>query len=125
MSPEEVDAFLYEQRTVQMATIGTGGSIHLVAMWYRIVDGAPCFETKAKSQKVRNLHRDNRMTCLIEDGNRYEELGGAQFVGSAEVSGDQNLLSQIGISMVGRRASTGSSKPSCTSASGSASTPTA
>ncbi len=65
MTDEEVDAFLHDQRTMSMATIGPGGRIHLVAMWYGFVDGAIGFETKAKSQKVQNLRRDDRLTVLV------------------------------------------------------------
>ncbi len=36
------------------------GMPHLVAMWYAVLDGEIWFETKAKSQKVVNLRRDNR-----------------------------------------------------------------
>ena len=63
MTPEEVDAFLQEQRTMSIATIGKDGRPHLIAMWYAFLDGVPCFWTFAKSQKVVNLRRDPRITC--------------------------------------------------------------
>ena len=43
-------------------------------MWYALIDGQIWFETKAASQKARNLQRDDRITCMIEDGLTYDVL---------------------------------------------------
>ena len=43
MTPEEVDAFLGERRSMTMSTIGGDGSIHSVAMWYGFLEGAVAF----------------------------------------------------------------------------------
>ena len=80
-----------------MATIGPDGQPHLVAMWFAVIDGQICFETKAKSQKARNLARDPRISCLAEDGATYEELRGVSIEGRAEVTEDADLLWQIGV----------------------------
>jgi PPOX class probable F420-dependent enzyme len=102
MSSEEIDEFLAGRRTMNMATINHDGSIHLVAMWYGLVDGAPCFETKAKSQKVLNLRRDARITCLVEEGQYYEELRGVELVGRGEIVEDPDYLWRIGVSVFER-----------------------
>ena len=102
MTDEEIDAFLNEQRTMSMATIGPDGGIHLVAMWYGFVDGVIGFETKAKSQKVKNLRRDKRLTVLVEDGVKYEELRGVELAGWGEVIEDPDQLFQLGISVFER-----------------------
>ena len=74
MSPEEIDAFLHERRAMTMCTLNHDGSIHAVAMWYGFLDGSIAIETKAKSQKAVNLRRDTRITCMMDDGDVYEEL---------------------------------------------------
>jgi PPOX class probable F420-dependent enzyme len=102
MTDEEIDAFLNEQRTMSMATIGPDGGIHLVAMWYGFVDGVIGFETKAKSQKVKNLRRDKRLTVLVEDGVKYEELRGVELAGWGEVIEDPEQLFRLGISVFER-----------------------
>ena len=102
MTADEIDVFLHEQRTMSMATIGAGGGIHMVAMWYGFVDGAIGFETKAKSQKVLNLRRDKRLTVLVEDGLKYEELRGVEMAGWGEVIDDAEQLFQLGISVFER-----------------------
>src|SRR6476620_276437 len=70
MTDDEVDAFIHERRTMNVATFNHDGSIHLVAMWYGFIDGKPAFETYQKSQKVANLRRDPHITVLLEDGDR-------------------------------------------------------
>jgi PPOX class probable F420-dependent enzyme len=102
MTPEEVDAFLAERRPMTMCTINHDGSIHAVAMWYGFVDGCIAIETKAKSQKARNLARDPRMTVLMEDGDYYEELRGVELVGTAEIVDDPDKMWELGVSLFER-----------------------
>jgi nitroimidazol reductase NimA-like FMN-containing flavoprotein (pyridoxamine 5'-phosphate oxidase superfamily) len=74
MSPEEVQAFLDGERTLQVASINRDGTPHHVAMWYARHDGELAFWTYGKSQKVQNLRRDPRITVMAESGDKYEEL---------------------------------------------------
>ncbi len=102
MTPDEVEAFLVGQRTLSMCTINFDGSIHAVAMWYGFVEGAVAVETKAKSQKVQNLRRDPRMTCLVEAGDSYEELRGVELAGRAEIIDDPQRMWALGVSVFER-----------------------
>ena len=102
MSPEEVDAFLQERRPMTMCTLNHDGTIHAVAMWYGFLDGLVAVESKAKAQKVLNVRRDPRMTCLFEDGDRYEELRGVELVGRAEVVEDRERMWELGVSVFDR-----------------------
>lgn len=102
MTPEEVDAFLHERRPMTMCTINHDGSIHAVAMWYGFVDGAIAIETKAKSQKAVNLQRDPRITCMVEDGDYYEELRGVELVGHVEVVEEPERTWELGVDMFER-----------------------
>jgi PPOX class probable F420-dependent enzyme len=88
MSDDEVAAFVEQSRTVTMATNGPDGHPHLVAMWYGVIDGKIYFETKAKSQKVQNLKRDPKITCMIEAGLTYDQLRGVAIEGTAHIIDD-------------------------------------
>jgi PPOX class probable F420-dependent enzyme len=99
MSDDEIDELLAGARTATMATIGPDGQPHLVAMWFALIDGDICFETKAKSQKAVNLRRDPRISCLVEDGATYEQLRGVAVEGTAEVTDDADLLWRIGVNI--------------------------
>ncbi len=96
MTDEEIHAFLEEQRTLQVATIDHDGFPHLVAMWYVLVDNEIAFWTYARSQKAVNLRRDNRLACLVEAGQRYEELRGVQIKGQAVIADDRATVQRIG-----------------------------
>jgi PPOX class probable F420-dependent enzyme len=97
LTDDEVHELLAGCRTMTMASIGPDGHPHLVAMWFAVIDGHVCFETKAKSQKAVNLRRDPRITCLAEDGVVYEELRGVALEGRAEVIDDADFLWRVGV----------------------------
>ncbi len=102
MTPTEIDGFLAEVRPMSMCTINHDGSIHAVAMWYGFLEGAVAVETKAKSQKAQNLRRDPRLTCLVEDGDSYEELRGVELVGRGEIVEEPARLWELGVSVFER-----------------------
>src|SRR5438105_9300980 len=102
MTPDEIDAFVRGRHTMSVATIGADGRPHLVAMWYGFLDGAPAFETYRKSQKVINLRRDPRITCLVEDGDRYDRLRGVELVGTGTIVDDSAALTTIARSLFQR-----------------------
>lgn len=99
MTEDEVTEYIERSRTCTMATIGPSGQPHLVAMWYAVVDGHIWFETKAKSQKVANLRRDDRITVSIEDGLTYDTLRGVAVEGRATVVEDPDALWAVGVSV--------------------------
>ena len=83
MTPTEIAQVLEgDGYTLQLATNGTDGFPHLVAMWYGMVDGHLHFNTYATSQKAKNLERDPRVTCMVEAGTEYAELRGVVIQGS-------------------------------------------
>jgi PPOX class probable F420-dependent enzyme len=102
MTPDEVDDFLSQRLSMTMSTISPDGSIHSVAMWYGFLEGAVAFETKRKAQKVRNLERDPRLTCLVEAGETYDQLRGVSLVGTGEVIDDPDRMWELGISVFER-----------------------
>ena len=102
MTEEEVDAFLQGRLVMNVASIGPDGRPHLVAMWYGFLDGAPAFWTYGKSQKVMNLRRDPRITCLMESGDTYGELRGVELVGTATVLDDRESVVAVGRSVYER-----------------------
>jgi PPOX class probable F420-dependent enzyme len=99
MTEGEVASFLAATRTATIATLGPSGLPHLVAMWFAIVDGQVWFETKAKSQKVVNLRRDARISCLVEDGETYDALRGVSLEGRGAVVDDADALWLVGVSL--------------------------
>jgi PPOX class probable F420-dependent enzyme len=99
MTDEEVAAFVKFSRTATMATVGPTGNPHLVAMWYAVIDGQIWFETKSRSQKAVNLRRDDRITCMIEDGLTYDTLRGVSLEGRGTIVEDPDALWAVGINV--------------------------
>ncbi len=102
MTAEEVEGFLHERRAMSMCTINHDGTIHAVAMWYGFLEGCVALESKTKAQKVVNLRRDPRLTCLFEAGETYEELRGVELVGRAEFVEDPERMWALGVDVFGR-----------------------
>jgi PPOX class probable F420-dependent enzyme len=88
MSDDEVASFLERGRTATIATLGASGFPHLVAMWYGLLNGRVYLETKAKSQKVANLHRTPQISCSVEAGESYDQLRGVAIEGTAAIIED-------------------------------------
>lgn len=103
MTEDEVDAFLTQQRSATVATVGANGAVHLVAMWYAYLDGQLWIETKAKSQKVVNLRRNPTMSFLVETGNTYDQLRGVALEGTGViVEDDPDLVWRVCVNVFER-----------------------
>jgi PPOX class probable F420-dependent enzyme len=102
MTPAEVEAFLQERHPMTMCTIGPDGSIHAVGMWYGFLEGAMAVESKAKAQKVVNVRRDPRVTCMVQAGESYEELRGVSIMGTGEIVEEPERIWELGVSVVDR-----------------------
>lgn len=96
MSDPEIAALLAALRKVQLATLNADGSVHLVTMFYGLMDEQIAFWTYRTSQKARNLARDPRVTCLVEDGSDYFELRGVQVAGVVRYVEDPAGVLEIG-----------------------------
>lgn len=92
MTPAEVQAFLEEPRSIQVATVGPDGFPHVAPMWYLVQDGKVGFRSFTKSQKIVNLRRDPRVTLLAEEGDSYAELRGLMIKGRATLTVDRDLV---------------------------------
>jgi PPOX class probable F420-dependent enzyme len=106
MTDDELWSFVAEQRSLQVATINRDGTPHLSTLWFAVVDGAIAFETFTKSQKVRNLERDPRITVLLEDGDVYHQLRGVTMSGVAELRTEPADVLPVALA-VGRRNAAG------------------
>jgi general stress protein 26 len=102
MSADELAAFLDQQRVVICASHGARGWPHLMPLWY-VVRGQEIWAwTYAKSQKVRNLERDDRATLEIEDGEDYAELRGVMIEARTTIHRDTELVATLGAEIYSR-----------------------
>ena len=102
MTDAELEAFIEECKTLQVATLNRDGSPHLTTLWFAVVDGEIAFETFTKSQKIVNLKRDPRIAVLLEDGIRYHELRGVSINGRAELHDDPDVVHGYALAVMRR-----------------------
>lgn len=102
LTDEEVETFLADHQKVQVATIGPDGSPHLTTLFYVVEDGRIAFWTYGSSQKIANLRRDPRISCLVEDGDDYVELRGVSIRGRASLVEEYDALRALGAKVVSR-----------------------
>jgi PPOX class probable F420-dependent enzyme len=104
MDEQEVTDFLARHRKVQVATIGRDGTPHLSTLFYVLDEGRIAFWTYASSQKVVNLRRDPRISCLVEDGEDYFELRGVTVTGKARLLEEYDDIHALGSRVASRMA---------------------
>ncbi len=93
MTEEEVRDFLRGTRTLTIVSNGGGGYPHPMPMWFALDDdGTVRMTTFRKSQKVRNIERDPRVTLMAEAGEQYAELRGVVAYGKAELVSDPEVI---------------------------------
>jgi PPOX class probable F420-dependent enzyme len=102
MGDAELAAFLDEQRTLILATVGRDGWPHLMPLWFAMRDGEPWAWTYARSQKVRNLERDPRATWQVEAGTSYEQLRGAMVKARVVLHRDPPTVAAFGVELFER-----------------------
>src|ERR1700761_3996716 len=88
LTPEERDAYLLEQRTCRVASIGPDGRPHNSALWY-VWDGTALWLfSLSNSQRWANLMRAPQVSVLVDSGEAFTELKGVELVGTVEVIGE-------------------------------------
>jgi len=107
MTESEIADYIRTKRTMVINSIGRDGVPHPAPMWFAVEDdGAIVMTTFTKSQKIRNLKRDPRVSLLFEDGEVYAELRGVIYYGTAELSDDLDTVVSF-LSAIGRHGSDG------------------
>ena len=100
LTEAEIEDFLGSQMKVQVATVGPDGAPHLTTLFYVLTDGKIEFWTYGPSQKVRNLRRDPRVTCLVEDYDEIKAIG-TRVMGRMSGGAD---LGELGDDLVSKQA---------------------
>ena len=106
MTDAEQEKFLADAKTIIINSIGPGGYPHPMPMWFGVEDdGNVVMTTFTKSQKIRNIERDPRVSLLVESGTVYSELRGLVIYGKAELVRDKeqilDILAKVGVKSAG------------------------
>ena len=103
MTDDEVRDFVRSSKTIIINSIESEGYPHPMPMWFAVDDdGTVRMTTFRKSQKVRNIERDPRVSLLVEDGEEYAELRGVVFYGKAEIVDNLEAVTQTLLAIGGQ-----------------------
>ena len=105
MTDEERMAFLRAEKTITIVSNGNDGHPHAMPMWFTVDDdGTVRMSTFRKSQKVKNIQRDPKVTLLVEAGEEYAELRGVHVTGQCEVVDDLRAVQDTLVDITGGEA---------------------
>ena len=102
MTAPEVQAFLEECTRAYVTTNGPDGWPHVVPLSYILLDGDVAFWTDGTSRKVRNLRADDRMGCLVEQGDDIGNFRAVQLQGRAKIIEDHQTSAEVGARLFAR-----------------------
>ncbi|MFE7119763.1 pyridoxamine 5'-phosphate oxidase family protein [Streptomyces sp. NPDC057654] len=88
MSDAELDAFLAEQRTCRVATVGQDGRPHAGPLWFAWHEGSLWLYSLTRSKRWADLRRDPRIAVVVDAGEEYGELRGVELTGTAVFVGE-------------------------------------
>ena len=112
MTDPELRSFLAEQQTIIINSIDPRGFPHPMPMWFAVEDdGCVVMTTFTKSQKIRNIERDARVSLLVEDGTVYAQLRGAVIYGKAELVREHERVLDILAKVTAKNAGGGGNAP--------------
>jgi nitroimidazol reductase NimA-like FMN-containing flavoprotein (pyridoxamine 5'-phosphate oxidase superfamily) len=86
LSDEQLDEIMLSTWNMRIATIGPGTRINLTPLWFGWAGGK--IYTYCRGQKIVNLRRNPTATILVDRNERFPELQGAMFQGTARVLED-------------------------------------
>ncbi|WP_151772057.1 pyridoxamine 5'-phosphate oxidase family protein [Streptomyces abyssomicinicus] len=88
MTAEELDAFLSTGRTCRVATVSPDGAPHVSALWF-VWDGFSLWlYSLTRSRRWADLRKDPRVAVVVDSGEEYGQLRGAELSGTAEFVGE-------------------------------------
>ena len=88
MSSDELDAFLAEERTCRVATIGRDGAPHASPLWFAWDGTSLWLNSLFRSQRWTDVARDPRTSVIVDAGEDYGELRGVELIGRLEQVGE-------------------------------------
>jgi len=95
LTPQELEAYLAEQRTVRLATVDDRGHPQVVPLWYVWLDGTMFLNSTLGNLTVDNLERHPRVSAVVDDGDSYDELRGAILRGEVERADEDSRIDRV------------------------------
>lgn len=79
------DEFLKKQKILRLATIGKNKTPYIVPVWYRYSGKKFYIGTNTKTQKAKNIKKNNKVCCCIDVGINVPNIYGVMVQGNASL----------------------------------------
>jgi nitroimidazol reductase NimA-like FMN-containing flavoprotein (pyridoxamine 5'-phosphate oxidase superfamily) len=79
------DEFLKEQKILRLCTIDKNNFPHIVPVWYMFSGGKIYIGTDTKTQKIKNLEKNNHVSFCVDVGVNSPDIYGVMGQGIANI----------------------------------------
>ena len=90
------DEFLKSQKVLRLATIGKNKTPHITPVWYRYVGKKFYIGTNSKTQKAKNVKKNNKVSFCVDIGINAPNIFGVMGQGKADLILDKSKVKTIG-----------------------------
>ena len=89
------DDFLKSQKVLRLATIGKNKTPHIAPVWYRYVNNKIQIGTNTKTQKVKNVIKNNKVSFCVDVGINAPDIYGVMGQGEASLILEKSKVKTI------------------------------
>jgi len=89
------DEFLKSQKVLRLATIGKNKTPHITPVWYRYVGKKFYIGTNSKTQKAKNVKKNNSVSFCVDVGINAPNIFGVMGQGKANLILDKSKVKTI------------------------------
>ena len=89
------DEFLKSQKILRLATIGKNKTPHIAPVWYRYVGKKFYIGTNSKTQKAKNISKNNKVSFCIDVGINAPNIFGVMGQGEANLIKNESKVKII------------------------------
>lgn len=95
LTPRELEDHMRAGRTVRVATVGRDGDPHVVPLWFVWHDRTLFLNSTLGNPTVENMLRTGRAAGVVDDGESYDVLRGAELTGRVERADEDPRLPEV------------------------------
>ena len=89
------DEFLKSQKVLRLATISKNKTPHIAPVWYRYVGKKFYIGTNSKTQKVKNISKNNKVSFCVDVGINAPRIYGVMGQGDANLIKEESKVKTI------------------------------
>ena len=96
------DKFLRNQKILRLATVDKNKTPHIAPVWYRYSEKKFYIGTNTKTKKVRNVKKNNQVSCCVDVGINAPNIYGVLVQGNANLIIENSKVKTIAKKILAR-----------------------